>query len=67
MAIFFICGRIGGGSAPWIAIWLANYYTKAPLITMGSLAMATGIVCCALQETHGKATKETMEDYEDNP
>ena len=55
-----MCGRIGGGSAPWIAQATRQVHDVVPFIILGILPILSGIVCCLLKETRGEATRETI-------
>ena len=61
LALLYVCGRIGGGSAPWIAQGTRRVHDMAPFIILGCLPILSGIACCLLMETRGQATRETIE------
>ena len=41
---------------------LKSFHAAVPFVTMGTLAMVSGIVMCWLPETRGKPTAETNND-----
>ena len=57
--------RIGGISAPYIALYLPKVMTELPMLILGGSSLVGGLMAFALPETLGSKLPEKMEDVEE--
>ena len=54
--------RIGGISAPYIALYLPHIQKELPMLILGGSSLVGGFLAFALPETLGSKLPETLED-----